>query len=137
MSDRISWSNPRVLSVLLLVFLAGGLSGAIALRLIRNSRPTVAVRSGSTGGGTSNTAAPGISAWSNKDGFMGRCRKELDLRPEQAEKISAVLDDYKMYYQNLQEQLEEVRVTGKGRILEILDDEQKKKFEKLLAAEPR
>jgi len=36
MSDRISWSNPRVLAVLLLVFLAGGLSGAIAVRVVRN-----------------------------------------------------------------------------------------------------
>jgi Spy/CpxP family protein refolding chaperone len=37
-----------------------------------------------------------------------------------------------MYYQNLQEQLDEVRATGKGRILEILDPQQKQKFEKLL-----
>lgn len=128
MSDRISWSNPRVLAVLLLVFLAGGLSGAIAVRVMR-SRLTVA------GGPRGVTPLP--TAWANKDGFLGRCKKELDLRPEQAQKISAVLDDYKMYYQNLQEQLDEVRVTGKGRILEILDEDQKKKFEKLLAAEPR
>lgn len=127
MSDRISWSNPRVLAVLLLVFLAGGLSGAIAVRVVRN-------RMIAAGG---PRTAPLPAAWANKEGFLGRCKKELDLRPEQAQQISAVLDDYKMYYQNLQEQLEEVRVTGKGRILEILDDGQKKKFEKLLAAEPR
>ncbi|BDC47986.1 hypothetical protein F183_A03020 [Bryobacterales bacterium F-183] len=135
MSDRISWSNPRVLAVLLLVFLAGGLSGAISLRVIRSMRGVPHAQQPVTN--TSSTSSPGINSWANKEGFLGRCRKELDLRPDQAQKISAVLDDYKMYYQNLQEQLEEVRATGKGRILEILDAEQKKKFEKLLATEPR
>jgi hypothetical protein len=38
-----------------------------------------------------------------------------------------------MYYQNLQEQLEEVRSTGKSEILKILDDTQRQKFEKLIA----
>jgi Spy/CpxP family protein refolding chaperone len=124
--DRISWSNPRVLAVLLLVFLSGGLSGAITLRLARATRlnnppPRPAV--------TTTSNAP---SWNNKDGFLGKCKKELNLTPDQAKKMSAVLDDYKMYYQNLQEQLDEVRATGKGRILEILDPEQKQKFEKLL-----
>jgi Spy/CpxP family protein refolding chaperone len=121
--DRISWSNPRVLAVLLLVFLSGGLSGAITFRLARRasapSRPST----------TTTSSAP---SWNNKDGFLGKCKKELNLTPDQAKKMSAVLDDYKMYYQNLQEQLDEVRATGKGRILEILDPEQKQKFEKLL-----
>lgn len=124
--DRISWSNPRVLAVLLLVFLSGGLSGAIILRLARARLNNPPARSAPV---TSTNAAP---SWNNKDGFLGKCKKELNLTPDQAKKMSAVLDDYKMYYQNLQEQLDEVRATGKGRILEILDAEQKQKFEKLL-----
>ncbi len=122
-SDRISWSNPRVLTVLLLVFLSGGLSGAIALRYVRSPR------SGRT---PATTATTGAASWNNKEGFLGRCKKELNLRPDQEQRMSAVLDDYRMYYQNLQEQLDEVRATGKGRIIEILDPEQKQKFEKLL-----
>jgi len=47
--------------------------------------------------------------------------------------MAKVLDDYKMYYQNLQEQLEEVRSTGKNDILKILDEVQRQKFEKLVA----
>jgi Spy/CpxP family protein refolding chaperone len=119
--DRMSWSNPRVLAVLLLVFLSGGLTGAITLRFIRArmaSRPAAQI----------STAA----SWNNKDGFLSKCRKELNLTPTQEQKMAAVLDDYRMYYQNLQEQLDEVRATGKGRILEILDPQQKQKFEKLL-----
>lgn len=118
--DRISWSNPRVLAVLLLVFVSGTLSGAIAYRMIRSKRnnpPTSA-------------ASP---SWNNKDGFLARYKKELNLTDEQTAKMAKVLDDYKMYYQNLQEQLEEVRSTGKSEILKILDETQRQKFEKLVA----
>ena len=118
--DRISWSNPRVLAVLLLVFVSGTLSGAIALRMFRSRRPP---------------PPPVASApsWNNKDGFLKRCKKDLNLTDEQAVKMAIVLDDYKMYYQNLQEQLEEVRSTGKNDILKILDEAQRQKFEKLVA----
>ena len=45
--------------------------------------------------------------------------------------MAKVLDDYKMFYQNLQEQLEDVRSTGKDNILKILDETQRETFEKL------
>jgi len=118
--DRISWSNPKVLAVLLLVFVSGTLSGAIAFRMVRSKlRPQPPV-----------AAAP---SWNNKEGFLNRCKKDLNLTDEQAVKMAKVLDDYKMYYQNLQEQLEEVRSTGKNDILKILDEVQRQKFEKLVA----
>lgn len=118
--DRISWSNPRVLAVLLLVFVSGTLSGAIAFRVVRSKlrqQPPVA-------------ASP---SWNNKEGFLSRYQKELNLTDEQTAKMAKILDDYKMYYQNLQEQLEEVRSTGKVEIIKILDETQRQKFEKLVA----
>ena len=117
--DRISWSNPRVLAVLLLVFVSGTLSGAIAFRVVRSriARPPP-------------IASP---SWNNKEGFLSRYKKELNLTDEQAAKMAKVLDDYKMYYQNLQEQVEEVRSTGKVEIIKILDETQRQKFEKLVA----
>jgi Spy/CpxP family protein refolding chaperone len=102
--------------------MSGTLSGAIALRFARGR--AAAIRGPVTG------QAP---SWNNKEGFLNRCKKELNLTVEQAGKMSKVLDDYKMYYQNLQEQLEEVRATGKGEILKILDEGQRQKFEKLAA----
>lgn len=116
--DRISWSNPRVLAVLLLVFVSGTLSGALAWRFLRNrtTRPPLV------------SVAP---SWSNKEGFLNRCKKDLSLSDEQAIEMAKVLDDYKMFYQNLQEQLEDVRSTGKDNILKILDETQREKFEKL------
>jgi hypothetical protein len=44
-----------------------------------------------------------------------------------------VLDDFVMYYQTLQAQMDDVRATGKSRIMKILHDDQQQKFERMLA----
>ena len=120
-NDRNSWRHPRVMSLLLLVFLSGALAGAITFRFVR-VRP----------------APPTVPAHVfNRDAALAKFRKELNLTPEQAKQVGLVLDDYKMFYQNLQEQLDEVRATGKTRILQILDPQQKQKLEKLLAELPK
>jgi hypothetical protein len=62
-----------------------------------------------------------------------RFRKELDLNPQQTQEIETVLDDFVMYYQTLQAQMDDVRATGKNRILKILNEEQKQKFEHMLS----
>jgi hypothetical protein len=118
-SDRASWQNPKVLTTLLLVFLAGACAGALAMRsygLTRiNHSATLALRP------------------EGRDAFLLRCKKELNLTPTQAQRITGVLDDYKSYYDNLEDQLEEIRATGKDRIMRVLDDRQKAKFEEMLA----
>ena len=43
-----------------------------------------------------------------------------------------VLDDWGQYYQSLQEQFEDLRSTGKNRILEILNPDQRDRFEKMM-----
>lgn len=62
---------------------------------------------------------------------LSRLKTELQLSPDQATKIARVLDDYAMYYQTVKEQLYEVRATGKTRVLDVLDEQQKQKFEKM------
>lgn len=74
----------------------------------------------------------------NKKDMLARFQKELDLSPQQVEKIEIVLDDFMKYVHDLQVQMDETRSHGKDQILKILDDDQKKKFEKLLAnSQPR
>jgi len=109
-SDRASWQNPKVLTTLLLVFLTGAFAGALSMRLGLHEKL--------------HRSAP---AWreGNKEIFLSKFKRELNLTPEQTEKMSTILDDYKMYYQSLQDQLEEVRSTGKARIMAVLDDQQK------------
>lgn len=117
-ADSAAWRNPRVLTILLFVFTVGALSGALTMRV-----------------GLHQALHHLEPSWKqgNKELFLQRFKTELKLSPEQTEKIAKVLVDYGMYYQNLQEQLDEVRATGKTRILEVLDPEQKKKFERMMS----
>lgn len=117
-AERASWQNPRVLTTLLLVFITGALAGALSMRLGLHERL--------------HPSGAGLSSPNNSRAFLDKCTKELNLSPDQTRKMQAVLDDYKSYYQNVQDQYEEVRATGKIRILQILDDKQKARFEKLL-----
>jgi hypothetical protein len=117
---RVPWQNPRILCTLLLVFLCGASAGALTVRL------------------ASNRAARGSSpAW--KDGTTGkeisldRFRRELNLTGDQAKQMESILDDFFMYYQTLQAQMDEVRGSGKSRILNILNEEQRKRFEKMVS----
>lgn len=115
--ERAPWQNPRILYTLLFVFLSGAAVGALAMKL---SAPAPQYRSG---------------VWlkeGEREKFIERYRKDLDLTPEQAREIETILNDFVMYYQTLQAQMDDVRATGRSRILKILNEEQRRKFEKLM-----
>ncbi len=114
-----TWRNPRILLTLLLIFLCGASLGMVtmSLRAHRWARPSLAA-----------------SKESEKELSLARFKKELNLTPEQAEQLETVLDDFFMYYHTLQAQLDDVRATGKNRILRILNEEQKRKFEQMVTA---
>ena len=63
---------------------------------------------------------------------MDRMRKELQLTPVQAESIEQALDDFTMFYQSLQAQMDEVRTHGKDRIQGVLNADQRKKFDQMV-----
>jgi hypothetical protein len=117
--SRATWQNPRILCTLLIVFLCGATAGALTMRL---------------GAGSYSSKRPG-PYWKEggKEISLDRFRKELTLSPDQARQMETVLDDFVMYYQTLQAQMDEVRASGKTRILAILDTEQKKKFERMIS----
>jgi uncharacterized membrane-anchored protein YhcB (DUF1043 family) len=118
-AGRASWQNPRVLTTLIMVFVAGALTGALAMRI-----------------GLHERIHPAGTVWKDPDAakaFLDRCRKDLGLSPQQTEQMAAILDDYKAYYENVQEQLADVRSTGKTRILDLLNPDQRRKFEKILS----
>jgi hypothetical protein len=117
-AERATWQNPRILTTLLLVFLAGGATGAVSMKfglhqvLHRPSVPT------------------------SKEAVLQKFRADLNLTPAQTEKISLILDDYRHYYQSVQEQQDDIRATGKMRILEELDPAQRDKFQKMMGEIP-
>jgi Spy/CpxP family protein refolding chaperone len=76
-----------------------------------------------------------VVSWndSNKEVTLKRLQKELKLTPEQTAEIETVLDDFTMYYQMLQAQMDEVRATGKSRIDQLLTEEQRKRFNRIMS----
>lgn len=108
-----TWHTPRVLAVLLLVFLCGAAAGALTARMFTPRMP---------------------AAWGagGREWTLDLMKKELQLTPEQAAEIETVLDEFVLYYQNLQGQMDDFRAEGKKRILRALTPEQRKKFEKMV-----
>jgi hypothetical protein len=93
------------------VFLAGVLAGAVAMNLGAHKMLHRNVPFYTEGG---------------KEVSLQRWKKDLDLTPDQAAQMTVILDDFAMYYRN-------VLSDGKARILRILNDDQKRKFDRLLA----
>jgi len=117
-AQQPSWQNPRILISVLLVFLCGLAAGMLTMSL-----------------GLHHLLHPAQpSAWkeTGKDVSLDRFKKELALTPAQTEQLETILDDFFTYYHTLQAQLDDVRASGKQRIMRVLDEKQKRKFEKLM-----
>jgi hypothetical protein len=64
---------------------------------------------------------------------LEKLKTELDLTPEQLQFITQELDDYRKYYQNIEDERLDVAEHGKQRILNRLNDQQKRKFNDLFS----
>jgi hypothetical protein len=112
------WRNPRVVFIVVLIFLTGSAAGALGMRYSLRSQIQKPAPSWKEGG---------------KEISLKQFKKELNLSPDQAVEIETILDDFMMYYQTLQAQMDEVRASGKDRILRILKPEQQEKFTRMLS----
>lgn len=106
------WRSPRATCVaaFVLVFLCGAVAGALAFNLGIHS--------------ALHSKGP---FWSEpgKAAALERIRKELDLTPVQTEQMESILDDFAKYYRT-------VLSDGRSRIIQILNEQQRQKFERLL-----
>jgi hypothetical protein len=93
-----------------LIFLCGAVSGALLMNL------------------KSHTRDPGKYGHFDGRFELDRLHKELDLTDEQTRQISMILDDVAKYYDN-------VLSDGQTRVMQILDDKQKEKFQQLLVTQ--
>jgi hypothetical protein len=112
------WSNPRVLATLAVIFVCGAALGAAVTSRFLHARMPVVDRQASM----ESAERVGVQ----------HLRTELKLTPEQNETVMKVLDDYGKYYQNIEDEREDVAEHGKQRILSVLNAEQKKRFLELL-----
>jgi Spy/CpxP family protein refolding chaperone len=113
--NRPSWHNPRILVLLVTIFLCGGVAGSLLTRVVWPAKSA----SGWDAGG--------------REWTLQMMRKELNLTPAQSTEIETVLDEFVLYYQNLQGQMDDFRAEGKQRILKVLTPEQRARFERLMA----
>jgi hypothetical protein len=116
-AERAPWQNPRILFTLLLVFLAGASTGALSMRMGLHEKLH------------RTASAPSIES---RAALLQKFQTELGLSGQQTEKLALVLDDYSQYYESLEEQLDDLRATGKTRILQILNPDQRAKFQKVM-----
>jgi hypothetical protein len=107
-----AWQSSRLtcITTITLVFLSGAIAGAVAMNLGAHKWMHRSVPFYTEGG---------------KDVWLQRWKRDLKLTPEQSQEMAVILDDFGMYYRN-------VLSDGKARILRILNDDQKRKFDKLL-----
>ena len=111
-SDQPTWQNPRILTTLILVFLTGAMAGAIGMQL-----------------GLHRKLQENARYWSDKKVFSyDELKRDLNLTPDQSERMKTVLDDFVKYHEDLEAQIEDVRATGRNRILQILTPDQRKRF---------
>lgn len=104
------WQNQKTACILTLsvVFLCGTVVGAVAMNL-----------------GHKTLHRSPFWTDSGRELSIQRLQKDLDLTPAQTEQLRTILDDFGKYYQG-------VLASGKTNIFRILDDNQKRKFERLL-----
>ena len=116
-ADRASWQNPRILALLFLVFMCGAFAGAITMRAGLHDK-------------LHRSAAAYWRDGKNEFSY-DRLQKELSLTPDQSERLKTILDDFVKYHDDLEAQIEDVRATGRNRIVQILTPEQRRRFEEL------
>lgn len=103
--------DPRVVCVitLALVFMCGAAAGAVVMNLGVHTR----------------LHQPAFDTAAGKAQYFSRMRRELDLTPAQAEQMESVLNDCWLYYRT-------VVSDSKSRVEQILNDDQRRKFERIL-----
>ena len=112
--DRVgfarSW-DPKVacMVTLTLVFLCGAAAGALAMNL----------------GVHNHLHQPAFDTPAGKVLYFDRLHKELDLTPAQTEQIQSILNDFWQYYRT-------VLSDSKARVEQLLNEDQRRKFERLL-----
>lgn len=108
--------NPRFACglALVLVFLSGAAVGALVMDFGVHNR----------------TSPPAFDTPQGKAAFFERMNRELKLTPVQSEQMRSILTDFWDYYRT-------VLSDGKSRIEQILNDDQRRKFEQILQERQR
>jgi Spy/CpxP family protein refolding chaperone len=112
--EKASWArswDPKVacMVTLTLVFLCGAAAGAVAMNLGVHTR----------------LHQPSFDTPVGRELYFSRMQRELNLTPAQQEQMESILNDFWQYYRT-------VLSESKTKVEQILNEEQRKKFERIL-----
>jgi hypothetical protein len=115
--DDAGWANPKVIAILAVVFLFGSAFGAAVMREYLHAKLL--------------PPAGRDFIYHGKRIDFDTLKSDLNLSEDQERTVSQVLDDFGKYYQNLEEQRDDVAEAGKRRIVAILTPDQRVEFYRL------
>lgn len=118
--EEAGWSNPKVLLVLAVIFVCGTAFGSAMTHMFLHTRPAHTA--------ATVTHDPSQQLDAAREVGLTRLKVELGLTTDQERVVTKVLDDYAKYYQNIEDERDDVAEHGKQRILDVLNPEQQKKF---------
>jgi hypothetical protein len=116
------WSNPKVLGILSVIFICGMAFGSAVTREFFHSRMPA-------GANYQSMERARRIGWQ-------KLKEQLALTPDQVQIVTKELDDYAKYYQNIEDQREDVAALGTQHILSVLTPDQKERFYKMLGIRP-
>jgi Spy/CpxP family protein refolding chaperone len=104
--------------------LCGSVLGAAAARIYLHSRMPAQVH-----------AVPAIEQARHVG--LANLKKKLNLTPAQEQVVTKILDDYGKFYQNIEDEREDVAEYGRKRLLETLTPEQQERFNQMIGQKRR
>ena len=118
-SPRLDSCQGKALGILLLVFLAGTGSGILG-NLAYQDPPPADHTHGPTGG------------WHDSETALQQLQEELELDGGQVTQVKTVLDECIMMEAELLSKIKYMKAEGRDRILVLLDNQQRVKFQAVL-----
>jgi propanediol dehydratase small subunit len=115
---RVTGCKGKLAGVVALIFLSGAAAGGLTMKAVDHYRlkPQALVL---------NQA--------EKEMAVQHFRQELALNDDQTQAIESILDAFIMEQANLMQEMQHSRVVGHEQILRILNEDQRKRFQKVLS----
>ena len=118
LDPKVAGCKGKLVGMVSLIFVSGMLTGAFTMNLaqrywLHGQKP--------------------VLSQAEKDMAVQHFSQELELNAEQARAIEDILDEFIMEQANLMAEFKNSRLSGHDRILGILNEDQRKRFQKVLS----
>lgn len=117
LDPKATGCKAKLSALVCLIFFSGMVAGAFSLRVAERYwlRPQ-----------------PAALTEAEKQMAVQHFSQELDLNADQVKAVNDILDEFIMEQANLMQQFQNSRLTGHDQLLHILNEDQRKRFQKVL-----